>query len=154
MSPVPRIMTKDDGSTKFVEEELKLYCLKKIARRLNWEISTKRVKRIEYSKKIFPYSETLSKMIEEVFTRVYAIVSLSNFKEMDIDLLFFLKDYLKKRLNKKSNHLNIMLASIAFSSFLHREKFFDCDIFFKFLNGNYKPLELMYLLFVRYNFFK
>ena len=81
--------------------------------------------------------------------RVYAQSKMQNFENTNLNLLLFLKEYLTNRMNKKEQHVNIMVASIAFSSFFHRQKFFDCDIFFKFLNKNYKGIELMYFLFVR-----
>ena len=36
-----------------------------------------------------------------------------------------------------------------YSSFLLKEKFTDCEIFYKFLNCSFRPIELSYFIFVR-----
>ena len=45
--------------------------------------------------------------------------------------------------------MELMLCSIVYSCYTLRQKFIDCDIFYRFLVDDYKEIELNYFLFVR-----
>lgn len=45
--------------------------------------------------------------------------------------------------------VSVMFASIVYSAFKYKDKFPDCDIFYKFVTDLYHPLELSYFVFVR-----
>lgn len=60
----------------------------------------------------------------------------------------FLHEFLKKRF-KKQTLVDNMMVSIVYSAFRYKDKYVDCEMFFKFVTSFYLPLELSYFIFVR-----
>ena len=54
-----------------------------------------------------------------------------------------------KRFDQKEALVDLMVASIAYSCFLKKQKNFDCEIFFSFLSGHLTFQELSYMIFLR-----
>lgn len=67
----------------------------------------------------------------------------------DVEVLQFLRKFLNERFKDKQKVVDLMVCSIIYSCFLLKDKFTDCGIFYKFVNGSYKPIELSYFIFVR-----
>ena len=61
----------------------------------------------------------------------------------------FLYEFLKSKFKNDVELVDTMMASVVFSSFRYKEKYPDCDIFYKFMSDLYHPLELSYFIFVR-----
>ena len=66
-----------------------------------------------------------------------------------IQLNTFLHKFLKTKFKKDEDMVDSMMASIVYSSYRYKEKYPDCDIFYKFMSDLYQPLELSYFIFVR-----
>lgn len=64
-------------------------------------------------------------------------------------MALFLRQFLGERFKENKKIVDIMVCSIIYSCFLLKEKFIDCEIFYKFVIGSYKPIELSYFIFVR-----
>lgn len=61
----------------------------------------------------------------------------------------FLYEFLNSKFKKDAELVDAMVASVVFSSFRYKEKYPDCDLFYKFMSDLYHPLELSYFIFVR-----
>lgn len=66
-----------------------------------------------------------------------------------VQLNKFLYEFLKSKFKKEAELVDAMLASVVYSSFHYKEKYPDCDLFYKFMSDLYHPLELSYFIFVR-----
>lgn len=61
----------------------------------------------------------------------------------------FLLEFLRSKFKNMEPVVQVMLGSVVFSAFKYREKYPDCDIFYKFVSDLYHPLELSYFIFIR-----
>lgn len=102
----------------------------------------KKVKDIDY--------RALSRIMEETYARAYSLMLLDKNKHAEnIHLSLFLYEFLKSKFKQMDDVVTHMFVSIVYSSYHYKEKYIDCDIFFKFMSGLYQPLELSYFVFLR-----
>ncbi len=66
-----------------------------------------------------------------------------------INLGQFLLEFLRSKFKNMEPVVQVMFGSVVFSAFKYREKYPDCDIFYKFVSDLYHPLELSYFIFIR-----
>lgn len=66
-----------------------------------------------------------------------------------VDLASRLLTFLTDRFPNNPKNVKMLFCSLIYSAFLQKEKYIDCDIFYKFCTGEFKPLELSYFMFIR-----
>lgn len=97
----------------------------------------------------FTDSEPLSRIIEETYSRVYTLMVVERQRADSVELNRFLFEFLRSKFKNMDSTVTSMFASIVYSSFKFKDKYPDCDIFYKFISDFYQPRELSYFIFLR-----
>lgn len=118
------------------------YSMRGVKSTMSIRYNFKKVKDIDY--------RALSRIMEETYSRAYSLMLLDKNKHTEnIHLSLFLYEFLKSKFKQMDDVVTHMFVSIVYSSYHYKEKYIDCDIFFKFMSGLYQPLELSYFVFLR-----
>lgn len=88
-------------------------------------------------------------MIEETYARAYAVMVYEGQTAETMHLNKFLHTFLKSKFKKLHKTVNDMFCSIVYSAYHYKDKYENCDIFYKFVSDLYHPLELNYFIFLR-----
>jgi hypothetical protein len=124
------------------------YCLFPVKKALNIACNHSGIKEISYSRyRITP--EALSRIIEETYARAYALMVYEGQSGESVHVNKFLITFLKSKFKNLHKTVNEMFCSIVYSAYIYKDKYVDCDIFYKFVSDLYHPLELNYFIFLR-----
>ncbi len=88
-------------------------------------------------------------MIEETYARAYAVMVYEGQTAESLRLNTFLHTFLKSKFKKLHKTVNDMFGSMVYSAYHYKDKYPNCDIFYKFVSDLYHPLELSYFIFLR-----
>lgn len=91
----------------------------------------------------------MSRIIEETYARAYALMIYESQSAENMHINKFLHTFLKSKFKKLPKTVTEMFCSIVYSAYIYKDKFVDCDIFYKFVSDLYHPLELNYFIFLR-----